>query len=160
MHYAELARCWRAVDALLARGWPLGASTLFIENVGFSLAGASVSQSGANVVLRGAPSILRKRSILSKRQCEHCRSCCVYAVGLSIALYAVPVASSHRGGFKYAAHTPAAVCGWRPEQNLATAVPESVPVNVCVCGSLCVRFVIIFIDVTGSTELYQKKNIE
>ena len=58
-----------------------------------------------------------------------------------------------RGGFKYAAHTPAAVCGWRPEQNLATAVPESVPVNVCVCGSLCVRFVIIFIDVTGSMEL-------
>ena len=102
------------------------------------MAGASVSQSGANVVLRGAPSILRKRSILSKRQCEHCRSCCVYAVGLSVALYAVPVASSHRGGFKYAAHTPAAVCGWRPEQNLAAVVPESVSVHVCVCGFLSV----------------------
>ena len=45
--------------------------------------------------------------------------------------------SSHRGGFKYAAHTPAAVCGWRPEQNLAEVVPEGVAVHVCVCVGLC-----------------------
>ena len=63
-----------------------------MENVEFSLAGAGDSQSGANVVLRGASSILRKRSIRSKPQCEHCRPCCVSAVGLSVALYAVPVA--------------------------------------------------------------------
>ena len=87
-----MPRSRRAVGALLAYVWRLGASTLFIKSNGFSLAGASDSQSGANVVLRGAPSILRKRSIQSKRQCEHCRSCCVYAVSLSIALYAVPVA--------------------------------------------------------------------
>ena len=72
-HKNHMPRSRRAVGALLARVWRLGASTLFIENVGFSLAGASVSQSGANVVLRGAPSILRKRSIRSKRQCKHCR---------------------------------------------------------------------------------------
>ena len=50
----------------------------------------------------------------------------------------MPVASSHRGGFKYAAHTPAAVCGWRPEQNLAAVVPESVAVHVYVFVGLCV----------------------
>ena len=99
MHYAELTRSRRAAGALLARVWPLGASTLFMENSCFSFAGASDSQSGANVVLRGAPSILRKRSIRSKRQCEHCRSCCVYAVGLSVALYAVPVARATAADF-------------------------------------------------------------
>ena len=139
-----MPRSRRDVGVLLARVWRLGASTLFIKSDGFSLAGASVSQSGANVVLRGGPSILRKRSILSKRQCEHCRSCCVYAVGLSVVVYAVPVASSHRGGFKYAAHTPAAVCGWRPEQNLAAVVPESVSVHVCVCGFLSVCLFVFF----------------
>ena len=46
--------------------------------------------------------------------------------------------SGHRGGFKYAAHTPAAVCGWRPEQNLAAVVPESVAVHVYVFVGLCV----------------------
>ena len=101
------------------------------------------------MVLRGAPSILRKRSILSKRQCEHCRSCCVYAVGLSVVVYAVPVASSHRGGFKYAAHTPAAVCGWRSEQNLAAVVPKSVSVHVCVCGFLSFFFAFFCISQTN-----------
>ena len=93
------ARCCRAPDALLACVWRLGASTLVNANAGFSLAGASDSQSGANVVLRGAPSILRKRSIRSKRQCEHCRSCCVYAVGLSVVVYAVPVARATAADF-------------------------------------------------------------
>ena len=80
------------------------------------MAGASVSQSGANVVLRGAASILRKRSILRNDSAStvvttelRSRSvrCLVRRTG----------GSGHRGGFKYAAHTPAAVCGWRLEQN-------------------------------------------
>ena len=65
-------------------------------------------------------------------------------MGLSIALYAVPVASSHRRGFKYAAHTPAAVCGWRSEQNLAAAVPRSVSVRVC-CLWVCVCLLCCFV---------------
>ena len=44
--------------------------------------------------------------------------------------------SSHRGGLKYAAHTPAAVCGGRPEQNVAAVVPESVSVHVCLWVSV------------------------
>ena len=50
--------------------------------------------------------------------------------------------SGHRGGFKYAAHTPAAVCGWLPEQNPTSVVPESASFCFCVvsfCASLAYR---------------------
>ena len=111
------ARCWRYV-------WRLGASTVFIKSDGFSLAGASDSQSGANVVLRGGPS---KYYYVIRNTCKrNSAGCPVRRAG----------GSRHRGGFKYAAHTPAAVCGGRPEQNVAAVVPESVSAHVCLWVSV------------------------
>ena len=137
VHAALLTRSRRAPDALPTRCWRyvwrLGNSTLFIKSDSFSLAGASDSQSGANVVLRGAPSILRKRSILSKRQCEHCRSCCVYAVGLSVALYAVPVARATAADLSMLRIPPP-----RCVEGGLSKIWRRLFLKVCLCMCVCV----------------------
>ena len=111
--------------------------------VGFSLAGASDSQSGANVVLRGAPSILRKRSIRSKRQCEHCRSCCVYAVGLSIALYAVPVARATAADLSMLRIPPPRCVGGGLAESGGGCSCKCLCACVCVC--VCMGFRLFFV---------------
>ena len=88
------------------------------------------------MVLRGAPSILRKRSIQSKRQCEHCRSCCVYAVGLSVALYAVPVARATAADLSML-RIPPPRCVEGGLSKMSRRLFLKVCLRMCVCGSLC-----------------------